>query len=93
MGITIAKVTSKGQLTVPLAVRKFLSIQKGDAIVFIPDGKRIVIERLPGKLPSKQVFGRLHRPGAKPLDIERARMEIRSTRAKRQAVHAGDEAE
>ena len=81
MGITTAKVTSKGQLTVPLAVRKFLSIQKGDEIMFIPDGKRIVIERLPGKLPSRQVFGRLHRPGAKPLDIEQTRAEVRKTRA------------
>ena len=93
MGITTAKVTSKGQLTVPLAVRKLLSIQKGDEIMFIPDGKRIIIERLPGKIPSGQVFGRLHRSGTKPLDIEQARAEVRKTRAKRYAGHDGNGAE
>lgn len=85
MGITIAKVTSKGQLTVPRAVRKYLSIQQGDEIMFIPDGKRVVIERLPGKVSSGQVFGRLHRSGAQPLDLEQARIEARRARAKRQA--------
>ena len=93
MGITTAKVTSKGQLTVPRAVRQFLSIQQGDEIMFIPDGKRIVIERLPGKVPSGQVFGRLHRPGAQPLDIEQARAEARNARAKRYAGHDGNAAE
>ena len=90
MGITTAKVTSKGQLTVPQAVRQFLSIQQGDEIMFIPDGKRIVIERLPGKVPSGQVFGRLHRSGARPLDIEQARAEARNARTKRYAGPDGN---
>lgn len=90
MGITTAKITSKGQLTVPQAVREFLSIRKGDTIMFIPDGKRIVIERLPQRVPSRQVFGRLHRPGAKPLDIEQARAEMKDARVQHYVGHKNE---
>lgn len=93
MGITMAKVTSKGQLTVPQAVRKFLSVREGDAIIFIPDGKRIVIERFPGKVPSSRVFGRLHRPGMEPLDIEQAREKMKNARARRYTTHKRNEVE
>lgn len=83
MGITKAKVTSKGQLTVPKAIRDLLSIREGDEVVFIPDGKRVIMERIPGKVPSSMVFGRLHRPGMQPLDFEKARVQIKGARAKR----------
>ena len=41
------------------------------------------MKRLPGKVSSRQVSGRLHRPGAKPLDMEQALAQTRNTRAKR----------
>ena len=70
-----------------------MSIQKGDEIMFMRDSKHIVTERLPGKLPSGQVFGCLHRPGAQPLDIDRARAEVKKIRAKRYDGLGGNEAE
>jgi AbrB family looped-hinge helix DNA binding protein len=40
-----ARVTSKGQVTVPKAVREALGIEKGDELIFRVDGKRAVLAR------------------------------------------------
>jgi AbrB family looped-hinge helix DNA binding protein len=44
MEMELAKLTSKGQLTVPVAIRKKLSLKEGDKVVFLSDddGIRIV---------------------------------------------------
>lgn len=34
----IAKITSKGQITIPIAIRKLLGLKAGDKILFIQDG-------------------------------------------------------
>ena len=40
----IAKVTSRGQITLPLAIRKKLEVQEGDKVVFYEESGRIVVE-------------------------------------------------
>jgi AbrB family looped-hinge helix DNA binding protein len=44
MDMELAKLTSKGQLTVPVAIRKKLNLKEGDKVVFLADddGIRIV---------------------------------------------------
>ncbi len=42
-----AKVTSKGQVTVPKVVRDALGIQEGDEVVFRVEGRRAVLARTP----------------------------------------------
>jgi AbrB family looped-hinge helix DNA binding protein len=42
-----AKVTSKGQVTIPKSVRSALRIREGDDIVFRVEGQRAVVARLP----------------------------------------------
>jgi len=42
---TAAKVTSKGQVTVPKSVREALGIKEGDAVVFRVEGNRAVLAR------------------------------------------------
>ena len=44
MEMELAKLTSKGQLTVPVAIRKKLKLKEGDKVVFLSDddGIRIV---------------------------------------------------
>ncbi len=42
-----AKVTSKGQVTVPKAVRDALGIKEGDEVVFRVDGNRALLARTP----------------------------------------------
>ena len=42
-----AKVTSKGQVTVPKAVRDALGIKEGDEVVFRVEGSRAVMAKTP----------------------------------------------
>ena len=57
-----AKVTSKGQVTVPKAVRDALGIKEGDEIVFRVEGNRAVLARTPDFL---DLAGSIPVPAAK----------------------------
>ncbi|MEW5785238.1 MAG: AbrB/MazE/SpoVT family DNA-binding domain-containing protein [Bacillota bacterium] len=37
----IAKITSKGQITIPVDIRKKLNLKDGDKVIFIEDGDKI----------------------------------------------------
>jgi len=39
----IAKITSRGQITLPIHIHKKLDIREGDKVVFIEDRNRIVV--------------------------------------------------
>jgi len=39
-----ATVTSKGQITIPKAIREALGVHKGDRVEFREEGERIVVE-------------------------------------------------
>ena len=45
-----AKLTSKGQLTVPRAVREALGLAEGDRVTFRVEGDHAVLARTPGLL-------------------------------------------
>ena len=45
-----ARLTSKGQITIPSAVRKALGLQDGDRVVFRVDGERATLARTPDLL-------------------------------------------
>jgi AbrB family looped-hinge helix DNA binding protein len=38
----VAKITSKGQITIPIDIRKKLNLKEGDKVVFIEDGEKII---------------------------------------------------
>lgn len=59
---TAARVTSKGQVTVPKAVRDALGIEEGDEIVFRVEGNRAVLARTPDFLGLADT---VHVPAAK----------------------------
>ena len=40
-----ARVTSKGQVTIPRAVREALTIEEGDQVVFRVEGRRAILAR------------------------------------------------
>jgi len=40
-----AKITGKGQITIPKVVRVLLEVNPGDYVVFIMEGERIYIEK------------------------------------------------
>jgi len=39
----LAKVTSKGQVTIPVAIRRLLGIREGDKLLFVEDGEKVVL--------------------------------------------------
>ena len=45
-----ARLSSKGQVTIPRAVREALSLEEGDEVVFRVEGDRAVIARSPDLL-------------------------------------------
>lgn len=57
-----AKVTSKGQVTIPKAVRDALGIKEGDEIVFRVEGGRAILARTPNFL---DLAGTVKVPAAK----------------------------
>ncbi|MBU8839075.1 AbrB/MazE/SpoVT family DNA-binding domain-containing protein [Mycolicibacterium goodii] len=57
-----AKLTSKGQLTVPKAVRDALGLEEGDEVVFRVEGNRAVLARTPEFL---SLAGTIRVPAAK----------------------------
>jgi len=61
-----ATLTSKGQITVPLPVRRRLRLKSGDRLDFIfdPDG-RVLLQ--PKRTPFESLRGILRRPGQKPV--------------------------
>lgn len=75
-----ARVTSKGQVTVPKAVREALGVSDGDAIIFRIEGNRAVIARTPDFL---ELAGKLRIPASK-RNVAWDHV-IKSTRASRAA--------
>lgn len=57
-----ARVTSKGQMTVPKAVREALGIKEGDEVVFRVEGNRAILARTPDFL---ELAGSIRVPAAK----------------------------
>lgn len=68
-----ARVTSKGQVTVPKAIRELLGVTQGDLLIFAtrPNGK-VELRRLPGRTLS-QLHGALAVARRIPHAQERAR--------------------
>ncbi|WP_104372090.1 AbrB/MazE/SpoVT family DNA-binding domain-containing protein [Desulfocucumis palustris] len=49
----LAKITSKGQITIPIQIRKMLNLKDGDKVVFMTDGGKVIMEN-PTKLAIKE---------------------------------------
>ena len=67
---TTATLTSKGQTTIPKAIRDGLGMKPGDLITFtlMPDGIAVI------RVKSKSIMklgGVLHKKGRKPVSIDR----------------------
>ncbi len=57
-----ARVTSKGQVTVPKAVREALGVSEGDTIIFRIEGNRAIVARTPDFI---ELAGTLRIPATK----------------------------
>jgi AbrB family looped-hinge helix DNA binding protein len=52
-----AKITSKGQITVPVKIRKELGVKPGDRIVFEKDGDTVIVRPLRKESPFEKYRG------------------------------------
>ena len=74
--MALATITSKGQVTIPKAVRDSLRLHPGDKVEFvITESKEALLRPITKKVDD--VFGRLHSTGRKPISIEKMDAGIR----------------
>jgi len=77
-----ATLTSKGQLTLPKAIRDVLRLGAGDRVDFVVKGDGTVVLR-PATLDVRELKGLLHRKGIRPLSAEEMNTIIRRRAAGR----------
>ena len=54
-----AKITSKGQITIPRAMRDRLGLHKGDTLMFVEDETGVRVEKTTEKSPFGEWYGHL----------------------------------
>jgi antitoxin PrlF len=77
-----ATITSKGQLTLPKAIRERLRLGVGDRVDFVVTDDGTVVLR-PATVDVRELKGLLHRRGVKPLSVEEMNVVIRRRAARR----------
>ncbi|MEP6471707.1 MAG: AbrB/MazE/SpoVT family DNA-binding domain-containing protein [Acidobacteriota bacterium] len=76
-----ATLTSKGQITIPKAVRDLLGLQTGDQVDFLlEDGSRVVLRA--ANRDARGLKGLLRRPGRGPVSIRQMDQAIRRLQKK-----------
>lgn len=69
-----AKVTFKGQVTIPIDVRKALAIKEGDSVIFMVEGDHAILRPVK-KRPLPELYGAL--PATRPYPgLEAVRKEF-----------------
>jgi AbrB family looped-hinge helix DNA binding protein len=67
--ISIATVTTKGQITIPKEIRDYLKLETGSKVEFVID-EHGDVRVVPLNIPIEALSGVLHRPGMKTTTIE-----------------------
>jgi antitoxin PrlF len=74
-----ARLTSKGQITLPKAVREALGLREGDQVVFRVEGRRALLARTPNLL---DLAGAVEVPvGKRGTAWEEVRRQVRAARS------------
>lgn len=80
--MVLATITSKGQLTIPKAVRDFLKLSTGDKVeIVVTKNGEGVIRPISKKVD--EVFGILHKQGRKTISIDEMNLAIKERMKKR----------
>jgi AbrB family looped-hinge helix DNA binding protein len=80
--VPTATMTTKGQLTLPKAIRDRLRVRAGDRVDFIvQDDGTVIVRAATGDV--RQLKGLLHRKGIKPLSVQQLNALIRRRAAQR----------
>ena len=67
--MSIATVTTKGQITIPKEIRDYLKLETGSKVEFLIDENGDV-KVVPLNVPLEALSGVLHRPGMKTATLE-----------------------
>jgi AbrB family looped-hinge helix DNA binding protein len=73
--MSIATVTTKGQITIPKEIRDYLKLETGSKVEFLIDENGDV-KVVPLNVPLEALSGVLHRPGMKTATIEEMEIAI-----------------
>lgn len=70
----LAKVTAKGQITIPKPVRELLAVRNGDYVIFEPRNDRVVVKKALSPTEdfealARRVAERFREKGIKPSDV------------------------
>src|SRR5512140_2011587 len=77
----MSTVTTKGQVTIPLAVRQLLGVKPHDQVTFrVSEGR---VELLPSRMSLEDVYGAV-KPRKRPENWQAVRHQAREERAQRQ---------
>lgn len=67
--MALATLTNKGQVTIPKAIRESLGLHSGDKLEFvIAENGKAYIRPITKRVDD--VFGRLYKPGRKPVSVK-----------------------
>jgi len=67
--MAIATLTTKGQVTIPKKIRESLKLHTGDKIeIIVTENGEAIMRPISKKVDD--LFGKLHKPGRKPVSIE-----------------------
>jgi AbrB family looped-hinge helix DNA binding protein len=86
----LAKITLRGQITIPVEIRKKLGVKDGDKVVFIEENGRIVMEnsvRIALKDVQEAFRGEAERIGLK--DEQDVVAMVKDVRRERRVINAG----
>ena len=75
----LSTLTSKGQLTLPQAIRTLLNVQAGDTVDFVVEPDGTVAVRA-GRSDVSALRGLLFKPGREPVSLEAMEEAVRSAR-------------
>jgi AbrB family looped-hinge helix DNA binding protein len=75
-----SSLTSKGQITVPKAIRDFLNVAEGDRLDFVVQDGQVVVR--PGVRDLRDLAGLLRRPGQARASIEDMQVAIEAAHAR-----------
>jgi len=70
----ISRITTKGQVTVPLALRKSLNLKEGDYVLFEKKGSRVELKKMTPDFAdfARPIRERFQKEGITPEDVEEA---------------------
>ena len=80
-----SQLTSKGQVTIPLPIRKALNLKTGDKVHFVNDGDRAIL--VPARGDFYALKGILKTGKGKPLGVAEMREMAKTYVVKRYAEH------